>query len=191
MPRDSRVCPGSERPRPNVPWPSCVAKDAEVCFDRLSHPECDNADVRPDVINEALNALRALGHSESDAHKLIDAAWQRNAASKNVDHADPGHLRPEPGDKRLTTMTQCSGAPIHDRQETGHAPLELLDRPSSNVSRSLAASSYSSAATASSSCSCNVRPTENRSRKVSRNSISRSTISCCSKSDSAPCSVNI
>ena len=51
----------------------------------VSHPESTTADVRPDVINEAFNALRALGHSESDAHKLIDAALAKKRSFKDVD----------------------------------------------------------------------------------------------------------
>jgi Holliday junction DNA helicase RuvA len=43
------------------------------------------ADVKPDIIREAYDVLRALGHSEVDAHKLVDGALAKKAKYKDVD----------------------------------------------------------------------------------------------------------
>lgn len=48
-------------------------------------PQSKSADVKPDVVREAFDVLRALGHSESDAHKLVDAALTKKAKYKDVD----------------------------------------------------------------------------------------------------------
>lgn len=51
----------------------------------VSAPETQAADVAADVVNEAYSALRALGHSETDAHKLIDTALAKKRKFKDVD----------------------------------------------------------------------------------------------------------
>jgi len=43
------------------------------------------ADVQHDVVRETFEALRTLGHSESDARRLVDAALARKKAYKDVE----------------------------------------------------------------------------------------------------------
>ncbi len=43
------------------------------------------ADVQSDVVRDAFDLLRSLGHSEADAHKLVDAALAKKAKYKDVD----------------------------------------------------------------------------------------------------------
>jgi Holliday junction DNA helicase RuvA len=43
------------------------------------------ADTERDVVSETFDALRAVGHSESDARRLIDAALARKKKYKDVD----------------------------------------------------------------------------------------------------------
>ena len=43
------------------------------------------ADVKSDIVREAFDVLRMLGHSEPDAHKLVDAALAKKAKYKDVD----------------------------------------------------------------------------------------------------------
>jgi len=43
------------------------------------------ADVQRDVVSETFEVLRALGHSESDARRLLDEALQRKKKYKNVE----------------------------------------------------------------------------------------------------------
>jgi len=40
----------------------------------VARKEAGEADVRPDVVSETFEVLRTLGHSESDARRLLDAA---------------------------------------------------------------------------------------------------------------------
>ena len=40
----------------------------------VAHQETREADVQPDVVAETFEVLRTLGHSESDARRLVDAA---------------------------------------------------------------------------------------------------------------------
>ncbi|MBN1910927.1 MAG: Holliday junction DNA helicase RuvA [Pirellulales bacterium] len=42
------------------------------------------ADVQPDVVSETFEVLRGLGHSESDARRLLDAALQAKQKYKDV-----------------------------------------------------------------------------------------------------------
>ena len=48
---------------------------------------CDEpmADVASDVVKETFEVLRTLGHSETDAHKLLDAAMSTKKKFKNID----------------------------------------------------------------------------------------------------------
>lgn len=43
------------------------------------------ADVQSDLVRDAFDLLRSLGHSEADAHKLVDAALAKKAKYKDVD----------------------------------------------------------------------------------------------------------
>ena len=43
------------------------------------------ADVERDLVSEAFEVLRALGHSESDAHRLIDSALAQKKKYKDVE----------------------------------------------------------------------------------------------------------
>ena len=43
------------------------------------------ADVQHDVVRETFEALRTLGHSESDARRLVDAALARKKSYKDVE----------------------------------------------------------------------------------------------------------
>lgn len=43
------------------------------------------ADVQSDVVRDAFDLLRSLGHSEADAHKLVDSALAKKAKYKDVD----------------------------------------------------------------------------------------------------------
>lgn len=43
------------------------------------------ADVERDVVSEAFEVLRALGHGESDAHRLVDAALAQKKKYKDVE----------------------------------------------------------------------------------------------------------
>ena len=43
------------------------------------------AEKKSDVVREAFDVLRALGHSEADAHKLVDAALAKKTKYKDVD----------------------------------------------------------------------------------------------------------
>jgi Holliday junction DNA helicase RuvA len=51
----------------------------------VAHPESPAADAKPDVVRETYEALRSLGHSEADAHKLIDAVLKEHRGAKDVD----------------------------------------------------------------------------------------------------------
>jgi holliday junction DNA helicase RuvA len=50
----------------------------------VTRDEGHAADVEPDVIGEAYEALRTLGHSESDARRLIDSVLGRKKKFKDV-----------------------------------------------------------------------------------------------------------
>jgi Holliday junction DNA helicase RuvA len=43
------------------------------------------ADVERDLLSEAFEVLRVLGHSESDARRLLDDALEKNRKYKDVD----------------------------------------------------------------------------------------------------------
>ena len=43
------------------------------------------ADVKSDIVRDAFDLLRSLGHSDADAHKLVDAALAKKAKYKDVD----------------------------------------------------------------------------------------------------------
>jgi Holliday junction DNA helicase RuvA len=43
------------------------------------------ADVERDVVSEAFEVLRALGHGESDAHRLLDEAMSQKKKFKDVE----------------------------------------------------------------------------------------------------------
>ena len=43
------------------------------------------ADVERDLVSEAFDVLRALGHNEADAHRLLDDALGRQKKYKNVE----------------------------------------------------------------------------------------------------------
>ncbi len=43
------------------------------------------ADVKQDMVREAYEILRALGHNEADAHRLVDAALAKKTKFKDVD----------------------------------------------------------------------------------------------------------
>ena len=51
----------------------------------VTQPQGKTADVPLDVVSEAFDVLRALGHSEVDAHKLVDAALAKKSKYKDVD----------------------------------------------------------------------------------------------------------
>lgn len=51
----------------------------------VAQPQDRTADVPSDVVREAYDVLRALGHSEADAHKLVDAALAKKTKYKDVD----------------------------------------------------------------------------------------------------------
>ena len=44
-----------------------------------------SADVKQDLVREAYDVLRALGHNEADAHRLVDAALAKKTKFKDVD----------------------------------------------------------------------------------------------------------
>ena len=48
-------------------------------------PSSRAADVKADIVRDAFDLLRSLGHSESDAHKLVDGALAKKAKYKDVD----------------------------------------------------------------------------------------------------------
>ena len=48
-------------------------------------PKSKAADVQSDVVRDAFDLLRSLGHSEADAHKLVDSALAKKAKYKDVD----------------------------------------------------------------------------------------------------------
>lgn len=48
-------------------------------------PKAKAADVQSDVVRDAFDLLRSLGHSEADAHKLVDSALAKKAKYKDVD----------------------------------------------------------------------------------------------------------
>lgn len=47
--------------------------------------EAKSADVKPDIVREAYDVLRTLGHPESEAHRLVDLALAKKAKYKDVD----------------------------------------------------------------------------------------------------------
>lgn len=51
----------------------------------VSQGQAEPSQAQPDVVREAFDLLRSLGHSESDARKLIDAALEKNARYKDVE----------------------------------------------------------------------------------------------------------
>lgn len=51
----------------------------------VSEPQGKAADVKQDVLREAFDVLRALGHSDGDANRLIDAVVAKKARYKDVD----------------------------------------------------------------------------------------------------------
>ena len=50
----------------------------------VTHEEAAQAEVRPDVVSETYDVLRQLGHSESDARRLLDAALSAKKKYKDV-----------------------------------------------------------------------------------------------------------
>jgi holliday junction DNA helicase RuvA len=50
----------------------------------VAREETHEAEVRPDVVSETYEVLRSLGHSESDARRLMDAALSAKKEYKNV-----------------------------------------------------------------------------------------------------------
>ncbi len=50
----------------------------------VAHREAAEADVEPDLVSEAYQALLTLGHSESDSRRLIDAALAVKKKYKDV-----------------------------------------------------------------------------------------------------------
>lgn len=48
-------------------------------------PSGKSADIKQDLVREAYDVLRALGHNEADAHRLIEAALSRKSKYKDVD----------------------------------------------------------------------------------------------------------
>ena len=48
-------------------------------------PKAKAADVQSDIVRDAFDLLRSLGHSEADAHKLVDAALAKKTKYKDVD----------------------------------------------------------------------------------------------------------
>lgn len=48
-------------------------------------PKTKTADVKSDIVREAFDVLRTLGHSETDAHRLVDAALAKNNKYRDVD----------------------------------------------------------------------------------------------------------
>ena len=50
----------------------------------VARGEAGEAEVRPDVVSEAFEVLRSLGHSESDARRLLDAALAAKKKYKDV-----------------------------------------------------------------------------------------------------------
>lgn len=50
----------------------------------VAREDSQSADVQPDVIGEAYEALRSLGHSETDARKLIDNVLKTKKKFKDV-----------------------------------------------------------------------------------------------------------
>jgi len=50
----------------------------------VAQKEAGEAAVRPDVVSETFEVLRTLGHSESDARRLIDTALSAKKKCKNV-----------------------------------------------------------------------------------------------------------
>ena len=50
----------------------------------VAHQQAADTEVRPDVVSEAFELLRGLGHSESDARRLLDAALSAKHKYKDV-----------------------------------------------------------------------------------------------------------
>ena len=50
----------------------------------VAREQAAEADVEPDVVSEAFEVLRTLGHSESDARRLLDAALSAKQKYKDV-----------------------------------------------------------------------------------------------------------
>jgi len=50
----------------------------------VARDEAADADVEPDIISETFEVLRGLGHSESDARRLVDAALTAKKKYKDV-----------------------------------------------------------------------------------------------------------
>ena len=50
----------------------------------VAHQQAADTEVRPDVVSEAFELLRGLGHSESDARRLLDAALAAKHKYKDV-----------------------------------------------------------------------------------------------------------
>jgi len=51
----------------------------------VARPEPRDADVSHDVVSDAYEVLRNLGHSEADAHKLVESALATKKKFKNVE----------------------------------------------------------------------------------------------------------
>lgn len=50
----------------------------------VAHQEATMADVEPDVVSEVFDVLRSLGHSESDARRLLDTALSKKKKYTDV-----------------------------------------------------------------------------------------------------------
>ena len=50
----------------------------------VARQEAAGRDVQPDLVSEAFEALRSLGHGEADARKLLDAALSTGRKHKDV-----------------------------------------------------------------------------------------------------------
>jgi Holliday junction DNA helicase RuvA len=51
----------------------------------VAREEPHEADVEPDVVGDTFEVLRSLGHSESDARRLLDAALSQKKKYKSVE----------------------------------------------------------------------------------------------------------
>ena len=65
-------------------WPGCTALVMNARALMVAREEKHEAEVAPDVVSETFEVLRSLGHSESEARRLVDTALSSKQKFKDV-----------------------------------------------------------------------------------------------------------
>ena len=84
----------------------------------VARDETREAEVEPDVVSETFEVLRTLGHSESDARRLLDAALAVEEEVQGRAEPDRGDLSAEPSAVGGFTWTGLSETGFESRRDS-------------------------------------------------------------------------